>query len=98
MELFERQQSGSWRSLQPNGSRHNGVPDRHARYLDRLPRQQEQDWRYDNGNSGWYAVYKPCSHRQYAMFFAPAGAHIDEDYVQLLFSFYCHQFTSIEGV
>ena len=98
VELFERQQSGSWRSLQPNGSRHNGVPDAHAPYLDRLPRQQEQDWRYDSGNTGRYAAYKPCSHRQYAMFFAPAGAHIDEDYVQLLFSFYCHQFTSIEGV
>ena len=101
VELFERSEGGPWRQLQANGKRNELPPASEQRRLleRRIDPEREQQWFYEPARLGWFCAYKPCSRRQYAMFYAPEQQRIlDEDYVQLLFSVYCHQFTGIEGV
>ncbi len=100
VDLFERSDQGPWRGLNPNGSRSDSLLRHHRRILEqRIDPEREQQWFFEPDQHGWYCAYKPCSRRQYAMFYAPEQQHlIDEEYVQLLFSVYCHQFTGIEGI
>ena len=101
VELFERNDGGAWRQLHPNGKREELPGDSVQRQLleQRIDPEREQQWFYEPAHFGWYCAYRPCSRSQYAMFFAPEQQPVlDEDYVQLLFSVYCHQFTGIEGV
>ncbi len=100
VELYERCDDGPWLRLLPNGSRSERLPPHRQQVLEqRIDTRSEQQWFYEAAQLGWFGAYKPCSRRQYALFFAPDQQRlIDEDYVQLLFSVWCHQFIGIEGI
>lgn len=61
--------------------------------------EQINNWFYDASQDGWFCAYKPVSDKQFAIFIATDSpdALIDESYIQLLFSFYCHQLHSLES-
>ncbi len=60
---------------------------------------QVSTWFYDDSQDGWFCAYKPVSDKQFALYFASDSPDtlIDESYIQLLFSFYCHQLHSLES-
>jgi diguanylate cyclase (GGDEF)-like protein len=56
-------------------------------------------WFYETTLGGWFCAYKPLTSKQFALFLSITNPEhlIDEEYIQLLFSFYCHQLLSLEG-
>lgn len=56
-------------------------------------------WFYDAKLDGWFCAYKPLSGKQFTLFISITDPEhlIDEEYIQLLFSFYCHQLLSLES-
>jgi diguanylate cyclase (GGDEF)-like protein len=56
-------------------------------------------WFYEPTLESWVCAYKPLTSKQFALFISISNPDllIDEEYIQLLFSFYCHQLLSLEG-
>jgi diguanylate cyclase (GGDEF)-like protein len=65
----------------------------------RINPDQTSIWFYDSQLEGWFCAYKPLSGKQFALFLKINDPDylIDEEYTQLLFSFYCHQLLSLES-
>ncbi len=65
----------------------------------RINPDQSNIWFYDSQLESWLCVYKPLSGKQFALYlkFNDPDPLIDEEYIQLLFSFYCHQLLSLES-
>lgn len=99
VEIFERK-GFEWHKLHINGNTSTDFDEQRRFVLEhKIDPEQTSSWFYQASQIGWYCGYKPLSNKQYAMFFSienPEEDVIDEDYVQLLFGFYCHQLCSLE--
>jgi len=99
VEIFERK-GFEWHKLHTNGNTSTDFDEQRRFILEhKIDPEQTSSWFYQASQIGWYCGYKPLSSKQYAMFFSignPDEAPIDEDYIQLLFGFYCHQLCSLE--
>ena len=99
VEIFERK-GAEWQKNIVNGcSSSDFDEDRQFILLHKIDPDKTKTWFYQPSQNGWYCAYKPLSSRQYAMFISIDSPDniIDEDYIQLLFGFYCHQLCSLEG-
>lgn len=99
VEIFER--SGfDWHKLLINGNRTDEFDEQRLFILQhKIDPDETSTWFYQSSQSGWYCAYKPISSKQYAMFISINTKEniLDEEYIQLLFGFYCHQLCSLEG-
>ncbi len=99
VEIFERI-GFEWNKLLVNGNTTQEYDDQRRFVLEhKIDPEMTNTWFYQSSQTGWYCAYKPLSSKQYAMFLAIDSTEeiIDEDYIQLLFGFYCHQLCSLEG-
>lgn len=99
IEIFERKAS-EWYKFEVNG--HSTAEfDQQREYVlqHKIDMDSTKIWFFQASQNGWYCAYKPLSSKQYAMFISLDARHyeMDEDYIQLLFGFYCHQLCSLEG-
>jgi len=99
IEIFERK-GAEWHKLSVNGYATIEF-DEQRRYIlhHKIPPEQTNVWFFQASQNGWYCAYKPQSRKQYAMFISIDSSDymIDEDYIQMLFGFYCHQLCGLEG-
>ncbi len=99
VEIFERR-GFEWYKLHIHGNTSTDFDEQRRFILEhKLDPDETSSWFYQASQTGWYCGYKPLSSKQYAMFFSignPEENLIDEDYIQLLFGFYCHQLCSLE--
>ena len=99
VEIFERR-GFEWHKLHIHGNTTTDFDEQRRFILEhKLDPDETSSWFYQASQTGWYCGYKPLSSKQYAMFFSignPEQNLIDEDYIQLLFGFYCHQLCSLE--
>ncbi len=99
VEIFERK-GFEWHKLHINGNTSTEFDEQRRFILEhKIDPETTSSWFYQASQVGWYCGYKPLSNKQYAMFFSigdPTENAIDEDYIQLLFGFYCHQLCSLE--
>lgn len=96
--IFELRHS-EWCQMQPYGLVTGDFD--HQRFSPlstRVDRQATQSWFYDAQLKSWYCSYKPASNRHFVLVISAENspASIDEEYIQLLFGFYCHQLNSLE--
>lgn len=99
LEIFERK-GFEWHQLIVNGhSTADFHDDRQFVLHHTIDPGITSNWFYQSSQNGWYCAYKPLSSKQYAMFIATDKDKeiFDEEYIQLLFGFYCHQLCSLEG-
>mgnify|MGYP001095154669 CR=1 FL=1 len=99
VEIFE-QVEGIWHRVTPNGTVTLDM-DQEKRYVleHQIDPGAENVWFYEPQFQGWFGAYKPLSNKQFGLFLTVSDSDfiIDDEYVQLLFSFYCHQLRSLEG-
>jgi len=99
VEIFERD-GFDWKKMLVNGNSTDEFDEQRQYILQyKIDPETSNTWFYQASQGGWYCAYKPLSSKQYAMFFSTDSTEniIDEDYIQLLFGFYCHQLCSLEG-
>lgn len=99
LEIFYRK-GFEWEKLLENGySTADFDEDRQFILEHKINPDDTNTWFYQSSQNGWYCAYKPLSSKQYAMFISTGSDEdiIDEEYIQLLFGFYCHQLCSLEG-
>lgn len=99
LEIFERK-GFEWQKLIVNGySTTDFDEDRQFVLEHKIDPDHTNSWFYQSSQNGWYCAYKPLSSKQYAMYISTGTDEdiIDEEYIQLLFGFYCHQLCSLEG-
>lgn len=95
-ECFDRE----WHRVTRNGCTTLDIDPIKRHLLEsRIDPEQTNIWFYEAKLQGWFCAYKPLSGKQFTLFLSIADPEhlIDEEYIQLLFSFYCHQLLSLEG-
>jgi len=99
LEIYERFDE-QWQKLIPNGCTTPDF-DEHKRELleNKINPDETNIWFYEASLDGWFCAYKPLTNKQLCLFIHISNPDnlIDEEYIQLLFSFYCHQLRSLEG-
>jgi diguanylate cyclase (GGDEF)-like protein len=99
VEIFERFGT-QWRKVIANGCTTLEFDAKKRSVLEnRIDPEAVNAWFYDSDLQGWLCAYKPLTNKQFALFLGNSDSDpdLDEEYVQLLFSFYCHQLRSLEG-
>ena len=73
--------------------------DKHQLLEQKINPEKTNIWFYEKSLDGWLCAYKPLTSKQFVLFLTISNPDhlIDEEYIQLLFSFYCHQLLSLEG-
>lgn len=99
IDIFERFDD-EWLKLAPNGcSTADFDPAIHQVLNKQIDPDRTNDWFYDNALDAWFCTYKPFTSKQFALYLTinDPSQLVDEEYIQLLFSFYCHQLRSLES-
>ncbi len=98
VEIFERFDL-EWQKVTVNGCTTWDFEGYKRKVLDTIDPEQENVWFFEADLDGWICAYRPLTNKQFALYLTisdPAYL-VDEEYIQLLFSFYCHQLRSLEG-
>ena len=61
--------------------------------------QDAGSWYYDSDIQGWFCSYKPLTSKHFVLLVKSGEPDklIEEDYLQFLFHFYCHQLQMLQG-
>ena len=61
--------------------------------------QDAGSWYYDSDIQGWFCSYKPLTSKHFVLLVKSSEPDklIEEDYLQFLFHFYCHQLQMLQG-
>ena len=99
VEVFEHS-DGQWSRLTPSGSLDQNIA---GKILSTLKKQFGADdagsWFYDKKVESWYCSYKPMTSKHFVLQVKSGDPDklIEEDYLQFLFHFYCHQLQMLQG-
>ena len=99
VEVFEHSDS-RWNRLTRAGGLDQNI---HEPTLATLKKEFGADnrgnWYYDASIQGWFCSYKPLSSKQFVLLVKSSDPDklIEEDYLQFLFHFYCHQLQMLQG-
>jgi diguanylate cyclase (GGDEF)-like protein len=99
VEIYERFDQ-QWQKVIPNGcTTLEFDKEKHRILKQKVAPETVNGWFYSTELQGWLCIYKPLTNKQFALFLGTAETDLvlDEEYIQLLFSFYCHQLRSLEG-
>ena len=89
-----------WSRLTPSGGLDPHIPDDIRKLLvERFENTEAGDWYYDAGVDGWFCSYNPLSTKQFVLMVKTLDQDIliEEEYLQFLFHFYCHQLQMLRG-
>ncbi len=99
IEVFEHSDK-RWNRLAPNGALDQNVDEQILTVLDQQFSAQDQTtWYYESTLQGWFCSYKPLSTKHFVLLVKCSDPDklIEEDYLQFLFHFYCHQLQMLQG-
>jgi diguanylate cyclase (GGDEF)-like protein len=97
--VFEHSDS-LWKSLTPSGKLDPGIDAKTLAVLDkRFGSSDQGSWYYESEIEGWFCSYKPLTTKHFVLLVKSDDPDklIEEDYLQFLFHFYCHQLQMLQG-
>jgi len=89
-----------WSRLTRNGGLEQNIPQQIlATLTQRFGVQDVGSWYYDSDIEGWFCSYKPLTSKHYVLLVRSSDPEklIEEEYLQFLFHFYCHQLQMLQG-
>jgi diguanylate cyclase (GGDEF)-like protein len=89
-----------WNRLTPSGGLEQNIPQQIlATLTKRFGVQDVGSWYYDSEIEGWFCSYKPLTSKHFALLVKSSDPEklIEEEYLQFLFHFYCHQLQMLQG-
>ncbi len=99
IEVFERS-DGRWQRLSPSGGLEPNLDPAIGQTLtQRFDADDAPGWYYDAGHEAWFCQYKPLTSKHFVLLVRCADPDqlIEEEYLQFLFHFYCHQLQMLQG-
>ena len=98
-EVFEHSDD-QWKRLTRSGG-HEAIGDAEVQAVleKRFDFDDEDSWYYDGKVGGWFCSYKPLTSKNFVLLIKSSDPDklIEEDYLQFLFHFYCHQLQMLQG-
>ncbi len=91
---------GRWQRLTPSGGLEPDVPPEIAQTLaQRFADDDAPNWYYDAANEAWFCQYRPLTSKRLVLLVRCQDPDklLEEDYLQFLFHFYCHQLQMLQG-
>lgn len=89
-----------WKRLTPSGELDPGIDAKTLAVLDkRFGSSDQGSWYYESEIEGWFCSYKPLTTKHFVLLVKSNDPDklIEEDYLQFLFHFYCHQLQMLQG-
>ena len=99
VEVYEHSDD-LWHRLTPSGGLDQNIdPSILAVLKQRFGDEDQGGWYYEGAVEGWFCSYKPLSTKQFVLSVKCRDPDklIEEDYLQFLFHFYCHQLQMLQG-
>jgi two-component system cell cycle response regulator len=99
VEVFQHDDK-RWNRLTPSGGLEQNIPPQILATLSkRFDVQDVGSWYYDSEIEGWFCSYKPFTSKCFVLLVKSSDADnlIEEEYLQFLFHFYCHQLQMLQG-
>ena len=99
IEVFEHSDR-RWNRLTRSGGLDQNIPELvHAILKQKFGEQDPGSWYYDSKIQGWFCSYKPLTSKHFVLLVKSSDPDnlIEEDYLQFLFHFYCHQLQMLQG-
>jgi diguanylate cyclase (GGDEF)-like protein len=99
IEVFEHSDN-LWKRLTRSGGLDPNIEAETLAVLDkRFGSADEGNWYYEREIEGWFCSYKPLTTKQFVLLVKSSDPDklIEEDYLQFLFHFYCHQLQMLQG-
>jgi len=99
VEVFQHDDK-RWNRLTPSGGLEQNIPQQVLATLSKRFGVQDVDsWYYDSEIEGWFCSYKPFTSKCFVLLVKSSDPDnlIEEEYLQFLFHFYCHQLQMLQG-
>jgi diguanylate cyclase (GGDEF)-like protein len=99
IEVFEHSDK-YWKRLTPSGGLDQNIDEQTLKALQkRFATRDQSDWFYETSLQGWFCSYKPLTTKHFVLLVKSSDPDklIEEDYLQFLFHFYCHQLQMLQG-
>ena len=99
IEVFEHSDN-LWKRLTRSGGLDPNIEAVTLAVLDkRFSSADEGSWYYEREIEGWFCSYKPLTTKHFVLLVKSSDPDklIEEDYLQFLFHFYCHQLQMLQG-
>ncbi len=99
IEVFEHSDK-SWHHLTPSGSLDQNIDPQVLPVLEKRFGSEDQGaWYYESEIEGWFCSYKPLTTKHFVLLVRSSDPDklIEEEYLQFLFHFYCHQLQMLQG-
>jgi len=99
IEVFQHSDK-RWSKLTRSGALEQNIPEQIlATLTQKFGVQDVGSWYYDNDIEGWFCSYKPLTSKHFVLLVKCSDPDklIEEEYLQFLFHFYCHQLQMLQG-
>jgi len=99
VEVYEHSDK-RWKRLTRSGGLDQKIPEQLLTILtEKFGAQDTGSWYYDSDIEGWFCSYKPLTSKHFVLLVKSSDPDklIEEDYLQFLFHFYCHQLQMLQG-
>lgn len=99
IEVFQHSDS-RWNRLTRSGALDQNIPEQIlATLTEKFGVQDVGSWYYDSDIGGWFCSYKPLTSKHFVLLVKCSDPDklIEEEYLQFLFHFYCHQLQMLQG-
>jgi len=99
IDVFEHSDQ-LWKRLTRSGGLDPSIDAQTLAVLEKRFRSQNQEsWYYEKEVEGWFCSYKPLTTKHFVLLVKSNDPDklIEEDYLQFLFHFYCHQLQMLQG-
>ena len=99
IEVFEHSDQ-LWKRLTRSGGLDPSIDAQTLAVLEkRFNSQNQESWYYEKEVEGWFCSYKPLTTKHFVLLVKSSDPDklIEEDYLQFLFHFYCHQLQMLQG-
>lgn len=99
IEIFEYSDN-RWNRLTRSGGLDQNIPRKILATLKQnFGALDAGSWHYDSNIEAWFCSYKPLSSKHFVLLIKSSDSEklIEEEYLQFLFHFYCHQLQMLQG-
>lgn len=99
IEVFEHSDQ-RWHRLTPSGNLEQNIDSGTLAVLEkRFGNEDQGAWYYESEIEGWFCSYKPLTTKHFVLLVRSNDPDklIEEEYLQFLFHFYCHQLQMLQG-
>ncbi len=99
VEVYEHSDK-RWKRLTRSGGLDQKISSQLVSILtEKFGAEDTGSWYYDSDIEGWFCSYKPLTSKHFVLLVKSSDPDklIEEDYLQFLFHFYCHQLQMLQG-